>query len=91
MVFGILYCSENEEKVIAQHKAELIRISAEQQNKKIETIQRNEKEIRILHHDMRLFLSSLTVCLEQGDTDKAKEMLASYTSHIEKYKDATFL
>ena len=83
MVFGILYCSENEEKVIAQHKAELIRISAEQQNKKIETIQRNEKEIRILHHDMRLFLCSLTVCLEQGDTDKAKEMLASYTSHIE--------
>lgn len=83
MVFGIIYCSENEEKVIAQHKAELIQISAEQQNKEIETIQHNEKEIRILHHDMRLFLSSLTVCLEQGDTDKAKEMLASYTSHIE--------
>ena len=83
MVFGVLYCSENEEKVIAQHKAELIQISAEQQNKEIETIKRNEKEIRILHHDMRLFLSSLTICLEQGEADKAKEMLSSYTSHIE--------
>ena len=83
MVFGILYCSESEEKVIAEHKAELIRIIAEQQSKVIETIKHNEKEIRILHHDMRLFLSSLAVCLEQGEDDKAKEMLASYTSHIE--------
>lgn len=83
MVFGILYCSENEEKVVAQHKAELIQITAEQQNKEIEAIKRNEKEIRILHHDMRLFLNSLSLCLEAGDPDKAKEMLASYTSYIE--------
>lgn len=82
MVFAILYCSENEEKQMAQHKAELIQIIAEQQKKEIETIKRNEKEIRILHHDMRLFLSSLAVCLEQEEVDKAKTMLASYTSHI---------
>lgn len=83
MVFAILYCSENEEKVLAQHKAELIQITAEQQNKEIEAIKRNEKEIRILHHDMRLFLSSLSVCLDQDEPNKAKEMLASYTSYIE--------
>lgn len=83
MVFCILYCCENEEKVIAEQKAEIIQITAEQQNKEIETIKRNEKEIRIMHHDMRLFLSSLNVCLEQGEIDKAKEMLASYTSYIE--------
>lgn len=83
MIFAILYCSENEEKTHAQHKAEIVRITAEQQRKEIEAIKHNEKEMRILHHDMRLFLSSLSVCIEQNDTKKAKEMLASYTSHIE--------
>ena len=65
MVFGVLYCSENEEKILAEHKADIIRIVAEQQKKEIESIKHNEKTIRILHHDMRLFLSSLSVCLEQ--------------------------
>lgn len=83
MIFAILYCSENEEKVIAQHKAELLRITAEQQTKKIEAIKRNEKEIRILHHDMRLFLNSLSVCLEENDLEKAKKMLSAYASSIE--------
>lgn len=83
MVFCILYCSENEEKIIAEHKADIIRITAEQQTKEIEAIKRNEHEIRLLRHDMRLFLSSLTVSLELGESDKAKEMLSSYFSRIE--------
>ena len=86
MVFGVLYCSENEEKILAEHKADIIRIVAEQQKKEIESIKHNEKTIRILHHDMRLFLSSLSVCLEQGDSEKATEMLSSYISRIDDVK-----
>lgn len=86
MVFGVLYCSENEEKILAEHKADIIRIVAEQQKKEIESIKHNEKTIRILHHDMRLFLSSLSVCLEQGDSLKATEMLSSYISRIDDVK-----
>lgn len=86
MIFGVLYCSENEEKILAEHKADLIRIAAEQQKKEIESIKRNEKTIRILHHDMRLFLSSLSVCLEQGDSAKATEMLSSYIARIDDVK-----
>ena len=83
MIFCILYCSENEKKIIAEHKADIIQITAEQQNKEIEAIKRNEHEIRLLRHDMRLFLSSLAVCLEQDKSEEAKEMLASYISRIE--------
>ena len=83
MIFCILYCSENEEKILAEHKAELIRITAEQQKKEIEAIRRNEHEIRLLRHDMRLFLSSIAICLEQNRSEEAKEMLSSYISRIE--------
>lgn len=86
LIFSILYCSENEEKIIAEHKADLIRITAEQQSKEIETIKRSEHEIRLLRHDMRLFLSSLSICLEQNEPEKAKEMLSSYLSRIENTK-----
>ena len=36
-----------------------------------------------MHHDMRLFLSALSVCLEEENIGKAKEMLSSYSSHID--------
>lgn len=83
MIFATIYCRENDEKIDAQHRAELIQITSEQQNREIEAIKRNEKEIRILHHDMRHFINSLSVFLEQNDTDNAKKMLSSYSSFIE--------
>lgn len=82
MIFCILYCKESEEKTIAEHKAEITKISVEQQKKELEALRRNEQEIRLLHHDMRLFLSSLSVCLEEGNADKAKEQVALYLSRM---------
>lgn len=84
VIFSTIYCRENDEKLHAQHKAELMQITAAQQDREIASIKRVEKEVRILHHDMRHFLNSLSACIEQNDLEHAKEMLASTSSRIEK-------
>ena len=83
-VYDFLYSllQRKREKTIAEHKAEITKISVEQQKKELEALRRNEQEIRLLHHDMRLFLSSLSVCLEEGNADKAKEQVALYLSRM---------
>lgn len=39
-------------------------------------------EIEDMHHDMRLFLNTLSLCLEKGDTARAKELLSSYSTRL---------
>jgi len=83
VVFGFVYYKEYEQKADAKRKEQLIQITIEQQAKEIETVKRNEQELRILRHDMRLLLNSLAVCIENNETNNALEMIASFTSHIE--------
>lgn len=83
LFFCFAYYKEYEQKADAKQKEQIIRITVEQQAKEMEAIRRSEQETRLLRHDMRLFLGSLSLCIESGDTAKAQEMLASYTSMIE--------
>lgn len=83
VIFCFVYYKEYEQKADAKRKEQIIQITIEQQAKEIETVKRNEQEIRILRHDMRLFLNSLAVCIENKKTNNALEMISSFTSHIE--------
>lgn len=83
MIFCFVYYKEYEKKADAERKEQIIRITVDQQAKEIEAVKRNEQEIRILRHDMRLFLSSLAVCIENKENDNALEMISSFVSHIE--------
>lgn len=83
IIFCFVYYKEYEQKADAKRKEQIIQITADQQAKEIESVKRNEHEIRILHHDMRLFLNSLAVCIENNKNTDALEMISSYTSHIE--------
>ena len=47
MTVTILYSNEVEEKMYAEHKASIIRITSEQQKKEIEAIRRNEHDVEI--------------------------------------------
>ena len=42
-----------------------------------------EGEIRILRHDMRMFLSTVAVSLENGETEKARELIDSQITRID--------
>lgn len=83
MIFCFVYHKEYEQKSDAMRKEQIIQITADQQTRELETMKQNEKEIRILRHDMRLFLSSLAVCIENEEPSHALEMISSFTSHID--------
>ncbi len=78
ILFCFVYYKEYEQKADAQRKEQIIRITVEQQSKEVETIKRSEQEIRLLRHDMRMFLSSLAISVEEGDRDTALKMIQSY-------------
>lgn len=83
LVFCIVYHGESEKKLLAEKKEAIIKITSEQQAKELDAIREKEREIKILRHDLRHFLSSLSVCINDGELKKANEMIASYSSLTE--------
>lgn len=83
VIFCVIYYRTYEQKADAERKEQIVRTIAEQRTRQIDALKRSEKEIRMLRHDMRLLLSSVSVCLDNGDPKKAQDLIASYSDHIE--------
>lgn len=83
MVFCVVYYKEYEQKADALRKENIIRIMAEQQAKEITAVKQSEQEIRLLRHDMRMLLSALAISIENGEINKAQEMIAANVARIE--------
>lgn len=82
VVFCFIYYREHEQKADALRNEQIMRVTARQQEKELQAIKTGEQELRLLRHDMRLILSSIDQCMENGDTEKAREMIAAYTESI---------
>ena len=89
-VFCLIYYREYELKADAQRREQVIRITVEQQAKELEARKRGEQEIRVLRHDLRLFLSTLAFCVETDEKSTAIDMITSYSSRIEGTKAKRF-
>ena len=89
-VFTIVYYKENEKKNDAERNEQITRITVEQQAKELETIRRSEREIRMLRHDLRLFLSTLAVCVDTDDKSTARDLINSYTEQVDGTKPKRF-
>lgn len=72
LLFNVFYLREYEEKCAAEQQKKLIEIQAAQSMKEIEEIKRSEYEISLIRHDMRHFLSSISVMIEKKDYAKAQ-------------------
>lgn len=83
MIFCFVYYREYEQKADALRNEQVIRISAQQQAKELAAVKRNEQEIRLLRHDMRLMLRTLDLCIENGDLQKARELIVAYTDSVD--------
>ena len=83
VIFCFVYYKEYEQKADALRKEQIVRITVEQQSKEIVAVKESEREIRLLRHDMRMFLSGLAVSIENGETEKAQELIATHIAHIE--------
>ena len=82
MIFCFIYYREYEQKADALRNEAIMRITARQQAKEIIAVKRSEQEIRLLRHDMRLLLSSINVCLDNEDPQKARELISAYVDSI---------
>ena len=83
MVFCVVYYKEYEQKADAQRTEHMIRTTVQQQAKEIAAVKQSEQEIRLLRHDMRMLLSSLAISIENGETEKAREMIAAQIARID--------
>lgn len=83
VIFCFVYYQEYEQKADALRKEQIIRITMEQQAKEITAVKQSEQEIRLLRHDMRMLLSSLAISIENGETEKAKEIIAAHIARID--------
>jgi len=49
----------------------------------VEAIRRSEAEIRLLRHDLKLFLNSLSTCIENTDKETARKLISGFSSRAE--------
>lgn len=89
-IFCLVYYKEYEQKADALRNEQIMRITTQQQAKELTAVKRSEQEIRLLRHDMRLLLSSIDVSIDNGDTEKARELIAAYTNSINSTKVERF-
>ena len=80
LFFCTIYYKGYEEKADLERREQIIHITIEQQTRELETARRNEQEVRILRHDMRLFLDSLAVSIQSGEHEKALDLIQAYAS-----------
>lgn len=85
LVFLFLYFRQYEEKCEAERQRQLLEMQRTQSEREVEAIRRSEREVAILRHDMRHFLSGISSYIESGETDRAIE----YISDIIKTTDKT--
>ena len=82
ITFCIVYYKEYEQKISEQHKSELIQIIVSQQYHELNAIRRNEKEVRMIRHDMRLHLNNIASCLNNGDIETAENIINSLIQSV---------
>lgn len=83
LIFCLIYYKEYEQKANAQQKEQMIRLIIEEQKKELEAVNRSEHEVRILRHDMRLFLRNLSLCIDNDDKTTAQKMISSYIDNVD--------
>lgn len=83
MIFCVIYYREVEDKLAAEQKEHFIVMKAAQQEKELSAIKESEDAVRILRHDMRLLLNTLSTCIENDDSEGAKKLIAGYISQID--------
>lgn len=86
LVFCVAYHKEYEQKADLECKEQIINIFLEQQKKEMENIKEKEHELRIIRHDMRLFLNTIIIHLNENDTKGALKLISSLSSNIDATK-----
>ena len=85
MFFCTVYFKQYEEIMEAEQLNHLMQMQQSQAKKEVNAMQRSEKTIALLRHDMRHFLGTLSEYIDSGQLEKAK----SYIQEIIAISDST--
>ena len=66
----------------AERQAQVIQFKTEHQVREFESIRQKEQEMRYLRHDMRFLLENVLICLEDGDSEKAREIIREFNNEV---------
>ena len=86
LLFCVVYYKEYEQKLDLERKEQIINISFEQQKKEMELMKEKEQEIRILRHDMRLYLNTLIMHINENNTEGALKLASTLATSIDATK-----
>ena len=82
-LFCVAYHNARSREEQRQKKESMLLMAARQKEKDAENILQNERNLRILRHDMRALLETLAVSIENDDRESALKMLRSYLPRVE--------
>ncbi len=85
LLFCTVYFKQYEEKLEIEQHNKLMSLQQSKAKKEMQAIQRSEKTIALLRHDMRHFLSTLSEYIETDQPEKAK----TYIQEIIEVSDST--
>ena len=83
MIFCTAYFKQYEEKIEAENMNKLMDLKQKHSDKEISLIRQNEKNIALLRHDMRHFLSNILNYIENDETDHAKDYIHSIIASVD--------
>lgn len=75
MFFFTVYFRQYEEKLEIEQHNQMMQMQQSRAENEMKAIQRSEKTIALLRHDMRHFLGTVSEYIETGQLDKAKEYI----------------
>ncbi len=75
LLFSMVYFKEYEEKRAAEQQKKLIEIQTAQSLKEIEEIKHSEYEISLIRHDMRHFLNTVCIMIENQEYETAQKYI----------------
>lgn len=81
--FLFLYFRQYEETKEAEQRARLLEMQQAQSEKEIDAVRRSAQATSILRHDMRHFLSHLSILLQDGETDKAQQCISEIIEKVD--------
>ncbi len=84
LIFCVVYCRQSERQQHISTQNYLMQIKQAQLQKEMENMQRNEKNVSLLRHDMRHFLTNIATMIENEESAKALDYIHEIVKTTEK-------
>ena len=84
ILFLTLYLKQYEEKCEEQRVNQLVKLQLDQTEKEVDAIKRSQKEIAIIRHDMRHFLTNISSLIQNGEIDRARDYIDEIVNDVDK-------